>query len=228
MFTWCLRVNCLRVTFLFCLLLYTYTCGVCSFIKKMSRYSLIYAVMCKNIFLVWQFGFRSQWILGWRNVSHFQEILKTNVNFCWLNVQWNWCGLNTSAADSNLVNPASLVLSHFTKSPLISGDGWGTLQCVPHWQTSESPVHNIHAILLLTDMCCNLFENEHLQHVRASKLWVWEEWERKWHRKTAMLKKRKRKTTTLPWDRPFNQVLYRDWFSFLWEQLVVSHSLWKP
>lgn len=48
-----------------------------------------------------------------------------------------------SLAGFNLVNPASLVVSHFMKSPLISGDGSGALQCVPHWLTSVSPpAHN--------------------------------------------------------------------------------------
>lgn len=51
------------------------------------------------------------------------------------------------------------------------------------------PMHNSHGTLLLTDMCCNLFENKHLQHVRASKLRVSEVWKKKWHRKKYSAKK---------------------------------------
>lgn len=96
-----------------------------------------------------------------------------------------------------------------------------TAMCSPLADFWVVPIHNIHAILLLTDMCCNLFENERLQHVRASKLWVWEVWEKK----NDIEKLQCKKKNPLPRAWPFIPVFIETLLLFPLKAVAVIH-LW--
>lgn len=126
--------------------------------------------------------------------------------------------------------PASRLWSRFffflsTKSLLILGPTATCSPLAPFWivnppnqpcPPTHPSLHNIHALLLLPDMSLNLFENEHSQHVRASKLRAWgKSMKKKW----VTPKNKFKKTTTF-----FSFRFYTDCSEFLWKQWLKTHS----
>lgn len=92
-----------------------------------------------------------------------------------------WCKLlqpHRCCSRLNLVTPWSWETSHFPKLLLIWSDSADLLQHFSCWRCYKPAfhMHNIHAILPLTDTCYNLFENQHLHNRKVLELWLWLTW----------------------------------------------------
>ncbi len=90
----------------------------------------------------------------------------------------NCCNLTAAVSWLNLVTPWSWEMSHFPKLLLIWSDSVDLLQRFSCWHCYKPALHmhNIDAILPLTDTCYNLFENQHLHNGKVLELWLWQTW----------------------------------------------------